>query len=89
MMILTALTTLALLQQPAQGFDHLKHKALFPSCTTCHAGAAQSGGGRTALAAGDILRELPRRNDPEGRHLDSTRHGAPLQPAVRSRRTRA
>ncbi|HEY3219819.1 MAG TPA: hypothetical protein VGJ80_03735 [Gemmatimonadales bacterium] len=34
---------LALLQQPAQGFDHMKHKALFPSCTSCHAGAAQKG----------------------------------------------
>ncbi|HTM33156.1 MAG TPA: cytochrome c3 family protein [Vicinamibacterales bacterium] len=43
MMILTALASLALLQQPVQGFDHLKHKALFPSCTTCHAGAAQAG----------------------------------------------
>ena len=35
------LLALALLQQPAQGFDHMKHKALFPSCTSCHAGAAQ------------------------------------------------
>jgi hypothetical protein len=34
---------LTLLQQPAQGFDHMKHRALFPSCTSCHAGAAQKG----------------------------------------------
>jgi len=34
---------LALLQQRAQGFDHVKHKALFPSCTSCHGGAAQTG----------------------------------------------
>ena len=36
-----SLFILALLQQPAQGFDHVQHKALFPSCTSCHAGAAQ------------------------------------------------
>jgi hypothetical protein len=28
-------------QQP--GFDHVKHQKLFPTCTTCHAGAAQAG----------------------------------------------
>jgi hypothetical protein len=27
-------------QEPAQRFDHLKHRTLFPSCTSCHAGAA-------------------------------------------------
>ena len=27
----------------SSGFDHLKHKALFPSCTTCHAGAETKG----------------------------------------------
>ena len=34
-----------LVQQPAQGggFDHLKHKALFPTCNSCHVGAAQKG----------------------------------------------
>jgi len=37
------LLALALLQQPGQGFDHMKHKALFPSCASCHAGAAQKG----------------------------------------------
>jgi len=39
--MIVALSLLALVQQPAQGFDHLKHKALFPSCISCHAGAAQ------------------------------------------------
>ena len=29
-------------QQPA-GFDHTKHAKLFPSCTSCHAGAASAG----------------------------------------------
>ncbi|HLZ44817.1 MAG TPA: hypothetical protein VKQ05_03990 [Gemmatimonadales bacterium] len=38
-----ALLALALLQQPVQGFDHLQHKNLFPSCRTCHAGALQNG----------------------------------------------
>ncbi len=33
----------ALLQGPAQGFDHPQHKTLFPSCTSCHPGAAQKG----------------------------------------------
>jgi hypothetical protein len=42
-MITTSLIVLTLLQQPAQGFDHPKHKALFPSCTTCHAGVATKG----------------------------------------------
>lgn len=27
----------------SSGFDHLKHKALFPSCATCHAGAETKG----------------------------------------------
>ena len=27
----------------SSGFDHVKHKALFPSCTTCHAGAETKG----------------------------------------------
>ena len=27
----------------SSGFDHLKHKALFPSCVTCHAGAETKG----------------------------------------------
>lgn len=30
-------------QQPASGFDHPKHQKLFPTCTTCHAGAASAG----------------------------------------------
>lgn len=38
-----AFLVLTLVQQPAQGFDHAKHKALFPSCASCHAGAAQKG----------------------------------------------
>src|ERR1044071_7939975 len=44
MMVLATVVALALLQQPAgtQAFDHVKHKALFPSCTTCHAGAARA-----------------------------------------------
>lgn len=41
-MIVAALLLVAL-QQPAQGFDHLKHKALFPTCTSCHQGAAERG----------------------------------------------
>lgn len=43
MMASPTLLFLSLLQQPAQGFDHLKHKALFPSCASCHAGAAHKG----------------------------------------------
>jgi hypothetical protein len=31
------------IQEPAQGFDHLQHKGLFPSCTSCHAGAEAKG----------------------------------------------
>jgi hypothetical protein len=44
MTVLATVVAVALLQQPAgtQAFDHLKHKALFPSCTTCHAGAARA-----------------------------------------------
>jgi len=38
-----ALVLVAVLQQPSQGFDHQKHKALFPSCASCHRGAAQKG----------------------------------------------
>jgi hypothetical protein len=36
---------LALAQGPAsaQGFDHLKHRSLFPSCVSCHADAVQAG----------------------------------------------
>src|SRR5947207_15967049 len=30
-------------QAPAVGFDHPKHQKLFPTCTTCHAGAANAG----------------------------------------------
>ncbi len=30
-------------QQPAPAFDHLKHAKVFPSCTVCHAGAAEPG----------------------------------------------
>lgn len=41
--MILASVVLVLLQQPAQGFDHLKHKALFPSCSSCHQGAAQRG----------------------------------------------
>jgi hypothetical protein len=39
--MIVASLLLALQQQPAQGFDHLRHKALFPSCTSCHQGAAE------------------------------------------------
>lgn len=37
-----SLTIILLQQQPAQGFDHLKHKSLFPACTSCHQGVARS-----------------------------------------------
>src|SRR6266496_5202425 len=42
-MITTGLLVLTLLPQPGQGFDHQKHKALFPSCTSCHAGTVTKG----------------------------------------------
>ena len=42
-MITTGLLVLTLLQQPGQGFDHSKHGALFPSCTSCHAGTVTKG----------------------------------------------
>jgi hypothetical protein len=32
--------SVVLLQDPGPKFDHLKHRALFPSCTSCHVGAA-------------------------------------------------
>lgn len=39
-----ALAVLVQAQQPAPtGFDHPKHAKLFPSCTSCHRGAAQAG----------------------------------------------
>jgi hypothetical protein len=38
-----SLVVVALLQGLAQGFDHLQHKALFPSCASCHAGAETQG----------------------------------------------
>ncbi|HET8712360.1 MAG TPA: hypothetical protein VFM23_01605 [Gemmatimonadales bacterium] len=42
MIALAALLALAT-QGPSQTFDHLQHRALFPSCTTCHAGAETRG----------------------------------------------
>src|ERR1051325_4012966 len=44
MMVLATVVALALLQQPAgtQAFDHVRHKALFPSGTACHAAAARA-----------------------------------------------
>lgn len=41
-MILVLWAQLAAAQPPA-GFDHPKHGKLFPSCASCHAGAAQPG----------------------------------------------
>jgi hypothetical protein len=39
--MMTALIALSLLQAPStEGFDHAKHANLFPSCISCHAGAA-------------------------------------------------
>jgi hypothetical protein len=40
-MIAAGLLALALAQDP--GFDHLKHRTLFPSCASCHAGAERAG----------------------------------------------
>lgn len=43
MMMIASLALVAALQEPSQGFDHLQHKALFPSCVTCHAAAESKG----------------------------------------------
>lgn len=43
MIALARLTFALALQEPSQSFDHLQHKALFPSCTSCHAGAEAKG----------------------------------------------
>ena len=45
MIAVLGVLTLIAVQAPVQGFDHLKHRALFPSCTSCHAGAARGAGG--------------------------------------------
>jgi len=41
MIAFLGLALVAVVQTPVQGFDHFQHKALFPSCTSCHAGAAR------------------------------------------------
>jgi hypothetical protein len=41
-LLLVGLSSAAGRAQSAPGFDHAKHRNLFPSCTTCHLGAAQS-----------------------------------------------
>jgi len=40
--MIAALVVIGLLQQPSS-FDHPKHAKLFPSCTSCHAGATPDG----------------------------------------------
>jgi hypothetical protein len=41
MIAFLGLALVAVVQTPVQGFDHFQHKALFPSCVSCHAGAAR------------------------------------------------
>ena len=91
-MIAATLLTLVLLQDPGEEFDHLKHRALFPSCTSCHVGAAPGSvrvslwpepAGCTACHDGTIERtvvwrppSLPRRSN---LRFDHQRHAAAVK----------
>ena len=43
MLALTGASNRTALSQTVQRFDHRQHQKLFPSCTSCHAGAAEPG----------------------------------------------